>query len=250
MYATGDLGRWREDGGLELIGRTDHRVTIRGVRVECGEVEAALRAHYAVREAAVISVPRAGEPALVAYLVPEPDGPAARPETDLTVLIRPHLRATLPEPMVPALFVALPALPSTHHGAVDRAALPAPEWALPPAGDRVPPRDPVEATMARIWAELLHTMEPIGVHDNLFGLGGSSLATIRFVARIADIYGVHLPMHRIVATPTIAALAEIVSAENSAHADINALSDEELDDLLRAAQAARDRRRAAQGDGR
>ncbi len=250
MYATGDLGRWREDGGLELVGQTDRRVTIRGVRVDCGEVEAALRAHPAIREAAVVGVPRADEAALVAYVVSDSDGPA-RSTTELVALVRPHLQAALPEPMVPTL-VTLSALPLTRDGEVDRAALPAPEWAV----TRVAPRNPVETAMAGIWADLLGTTEPIGVHDNLFGLGGGSLAMVRFAAKIADIYAVYLAIHRIVATPTISALAEIVSAdldsadiaETAGEAELAALSDEELDDLLRALFAARDRRRAARRD--
>jgi amino acid adenylation domain-containing protein len=250
MYATGDLGRWREDGGLELVGGTDRRVTIRGLRVDCGEVEAALRAHPAISDAAVVGVPRAEETALVAYVVPDSDGPA-RSATELLALVRPHVRATLPEPMVPTL-VTLSALPRTGDGEVDRAALPAPTWTV----TKVAPRNPVEATMVGIWADLLDTTEPIGVHDNLFGLGGGSLAAVRFSARIVDIYGVQLPIYRVVATPTVAALAEIVSADlDSAHiaetaseAELAALSDEELDDLLRALFAARDRR-AARSDG-
>jgi amino acid adenylation domain-containing protein len=249
MYATGDLGRWREDGGLELVGRTDRRVTIRGVRVDCGEVEAVLRAHNAIRDAAVVGVPRADETALVAYVVSDSDGPSR----SATELLQPHLRAALPEAMVPTL-VALPALPLTRAGDVDHAALPAPEWAVTQG---VAPRNPVEATMAKIWADLLRTTEPIGVHDNLFRLGTGSLAAIRFAARIADTYGVRLPMHRIVATPTIAALAEFVSADLNANhvaetagdAELAALSDDELDDLLRAVLAARDRRRATRSDG-
>jgi amino acid adenylation domain-containing protein len=248
MYATGDLGRWREDGGLELVGRADRRVTIRGMWVDCGEVEAALRAHHVVRDAAVVGVPRADETALVAYVVSDSDGPA-----ELRTLLRPRLRAALPEAMVPTL-VALPALPRTPAGDVDHAALPAPEWAV---AKGVAPRNPVETTMATIWADLLRTTEPIGVHDNLFRLGTGSLAAIRFAARIADTYGVQLPMHRIIATPTNAALAEIVSAdlntnhvtETAGDAELAALSDEELDDLLRAVLAARDRRRAARNEG-
>jgi aryl carrier-like protein len=183
--------------------------------------------------------------------VSDTDGPA-RPAAELLALVRPHLRAALPESMVPTL-VTLPTLPLTHDGEVDRAALPAPVWAVTQA----PPRNPVEAAMARIWADLLAAMEPIGVHDNLFGLGGSSLAAIRFVAWVADTYGVSLAIHQIAATPTIAALAEIVSAHlSSAHvtgtagdAELAALSDEELDGLVRALIAARDRRRAARAGG-
>jgi aryl carrier-like protein len=250
MYATGDLGRWREDGGLELVGGTGRRVTISGVRVDCGEVEAALRAHHAISDVAVVGVPRADETALVAYVVTDPDGPA-RSATELLALVRPHLRAALPELMVPTL-VTLPALPLTHDGEVDRAALPAPEWAALQAA----PRNRVEATMVRIWADLLGTTEPIGVHDNLFGLGIGSLAVVRFAAQIADAYGVDLAVHHIAETPTIAALAEIVSADLDSgriakaarEAELAALSDEELDDLLRALFAAR-RRRAARPDG-
>jgi amino acid adenylation domain-containing protein len=250
MYASGDLGRWREDGGLELVGETDRRVTIRGVRVDCGEVEAALRAHPAIREAAVVGVPRADETALVAYAVSGSDGPA-RSTAELLAIVRPHLQAALPEPMMPTL-VTLSALPLTRDGEVDRAALPAPEWTVTRA-----PRNPVEATMVGIWADLLGPTEPIGVHDNLFALGGGSLAAVRFAAKIADIYGVELAIHRIVATPTIAALAEIVSAdldsadfaETAREAELAALSDEELDDLLRALFAVRNRRRVARGDG-
>lgn len=253
MYATGDLGRWREDGGLELVGGTDRRVTIRGVRVHCGEVEAVLRAHHAIRDAAVVGAPRAGETALVAYVVSDPDGPA-RSATELLALVRPHLQAALPEPMVPTV-VTLPALPVTGAGEVDRAALPAPDWAetrVAPAA----PRNPVEEAMVRIWADLLGTTEPIGVQDSLFGLGGGSLAAVRFAAWVADTYGVSLAIHRITDTPTIAALAEIVSAGldsadiagTAAEAELAAMSDEELDDLLRALFAARDRRRAARED--
>ena len=251
MYATGDLGRWREDGGLELVGETDRRVTIRGVRVDCGEVEAALRAHPAICEAAVVGVPRAGETALVAYVVSDADGPA-RSTTELLALVRPHLQAALPEPMVPTL-VTLSALPLTGDGEVDRPALPAPEWTVTTGA----PRNPVEATMVGIWADLLGPAEPIGVHDNLFAFGAGSLAAVRFTAKISDIYGVSVAIHRIVDTPTIAALAEIVSAdldaagiaETEREAELAALSDEELDDLVRALFAVRNRRRAARSDG-
>jgi amino acid adenylation domain-containing protein len=256
MYRSGDLGRWREGAGLELVGRNDHQVKIRGFRIECGEIEAVLRAHRDVRQAAVVAAARAGEPALVAYIVPRRGSAAAQPGTDLVELLRPHLRATLPDYMIPSLVVALPALPLTPTAKVDRAALPAPRWgASASANDRGQPRNEVEAALAGMWSDLLATEEPVGVHDNLFAAGGHSLTATRFVARVGDVYGVSLPVHQVFAGPTIAELAEAVSADpdfrlatgSSRHADLDALSDEDLDDLLRAALAQRNRRRANAG---
>ncbi|MFI9007903.1 condensation domain-containing protein [Actinosynnema sp. NPDC053489] len=127
--------------------------------------------------------------------------------------------------------------------------------AEPPAASGSPgrSREQVEAAMVDIWAELLRTTEPIGVHDNLFGLGVGSLTAVRFAARVADTYGVTLPLHRIIGSPTIAALADVVAAELApvdAGDDLAGLSDDELDALLRAVTAARERRRAGGGDAR
>jgi hypothetical protein len=253
MYRTGDLGRWRDGAGLELLGRTDHQVKIRGFRIECGEIEGVLRAHRDVRQAAVVTAARAGEPELIAYVVPRRGSEAAQPGADLLELFRSHLRSALPDYMIPALVVALPTLPLTPNAKVNRAALPAPQWgSRPSAAGRVEPRNPVEATLAQIWSDLLDTQSPVGVHDNLFALGGHSLTATRFVARVADTYGVSLPVHHVFAGPTIAELAEAVSADphfgvadgSPRYADLDALSDEDLDQLLRAALAQRNRRRA------
>ena len=114
--------------------------------------------------------------------------------------------------------------------------------------------EPVEATLARIWSDLLAAPTSIGVHDNLFAFGGHSLAITRFIARVADTYGVHLPVHQVYSTPTVAELAEAVAAADPdsgtasspvRYAELEGLSDEELDDLLRAAFAQRIRRRGA-----
>ena len=253
MYRTGDLGRWREDGSLDLIGRNDHQVKVRGFRIECGEIEAVLRKHRDVRQAVVVTAPRAGEPALVAYIVPRRGGAAAQPGTDLVEEFRPHLRAALPDYMIPALIVALPALPLTPTAKVDRAALPAPQWSvLSAATESAQPRNPVEATLAGIWGDLLGTQAPVGVHDNVFVLGGHSLTATRFVSRVADVYGVSLPVHQVFTGPTIAELAEVIAADpdfgqgavSSRHAELDELSDDDLDDLLRAAIAQRTRRRS------
>jgi amino acid adenylation domain-containing protein len=254
MYQTGDLGRWRRDGGLELMGRNDRQVKIRGFRIECGEIEAVLRAHRDIRQAAVITALRGEDPALVAYIVPRRGSAAARPDADLVEEFRPHLRAALPDYMIPGLIVALPALPLTPTAKVDRAALPAPTWEIMPArAGHVDPRNPVEATLAQIWGDLLAAPAPVGVHDNLFALGGHSLTITRFVVRVADTYGVSLPVHQVYNAPTVAELAEVVSAHpdfgvaeaSSRYAELDALSDEELDELLRAALAQRNRRQAS-----
>jgi amino acid adenylation domain-containing protein len=253
MYRTGDLGRWREGAGLELIGRNDHQVKVRGYRIECGEIEAVLRAHPGVRQVAVITTDRAGQPELVAYIVPRRNSPLAQPGADVLEELRPHLRAAVPDYMVPSLVVTLPALPLTPNAKVDRAALPAPRWGASPAAvGRVGPRNPVEATLVRIWSDILAAQEPVGVHDNLFAAGAGSLTATKFVVRVADAYGVNLPVHHVFASPTIAQLAEIISADPefgrptrpSPHADLDALSDEDLDELLRAALAQRNRRQA------
>ena len=256
MYRTGDLGRWREGAGLELTGRNDHQVTIGGLRVECGEIEAVLRRHRDVRQAAVVAATRDGDRVLVAYVVPRRGSVTAQPGTDLLAELRPHLGAALPAYMIPALVLALPALPLTPSAKVDRAALPAPQWGDSQSeADRGQPRNPVEATLARIWGDLLRTGEPVGVHDNLFALGGHSLTATRFVARVADTYGVSVPVHYVFDGPTVAELAEVVSADpafgqaagGSRHAELDALSDEDLDELLRAALAQRNRRQATGG---
>jgi len=256
VYRTGDLGRWREGAGLELIGRNDHQVKVRGFRIECGEIEAVLRTHPGVRQVAVVTADRAGAPELVAYIVPRRNSSVAKPGADALEELRPHLRAALPDYMIPSLVVTLPALPLTPNAKVDRAALPAPQWGgSPSAVRRVEPRNPVEATLVGIWSDILATKEPVGVHDNVFAAGGQSLTATKFVVRVAGAYGVNLPVHQVFASPTIAELAEIISADpdfgratrSSHHVDLDALSDEDLDELLRAALAQRYRRQAMTG---
>jgi hypothetical protein len=139
---------------------------------------------------------------------------------------------------------------------VDRASPPAPEWSpVSSAAGRVEPQNPIEATLARIWGDLLDTRSPVGVRDNLFALGGHSLTVTRFVARVGDTYGVKLPVYQVFVSPTIAELAEVIAADPdfratedlSRHAELDALSDEDLDELLRTALAERNRRRAIAG---
>jgi thioesterase domain-containing protein len=129
---------------------------------------------------------------------------------DVIELDCPHEHMLLPEPATRIGAEITPRLSTVYR----EAAAPTPQRTPPPTTHQMPPRHTIEATMARIWADLLRRTSPIGIHDNLFHLGGNSLTAVRFAARIADTYGVNLPLDRIVATPTIAKLAELLTASS------------------------------------
>src|SRR6185436_17242564 len=206
------LARRRVDGEIELLGRIDHQVKIRGFRVEPGEVEAALRRHPRVREAVVVarewrsdgsdrsdrSVRFPGDRRLVAYVT----GDATAGE------LRRSLRERLPEHMLPAAFVVLPALPLTPNGKVDRRALPLPERQSSP-GDPGEPRTPIEEMLAGLWAELLG-LPRVGIHEDFFDLGGHSLLATRVVSRLRGAFGVELPVRVLFERPKVARLAAAV----------------------------------------
>ncbi|WP_367127291.1 non-ribosomal peptide synthase/polyketide synthase [Saccharothrix sp. HUAS TT1] len=205
MYRTGDRVRWVTVGGadngprsavLEYLGRTDEQVKIRGFRIEPGEVEAALLSHPDVTEAAVVARADNGHTRLVGYVVTT--GPAN---------LREHLRRSLPEYSVPSAFVELDRLPLTPNGKLDRAALPAPEAVGD--GEFVAPRTPVEAELARIWAEVLG-VERIGVEDNFFTVGGDSILSIQLVSRARQA-GLHLTSRDVFRHQTVAELALVTS---------------------------------------
>ncbi|HWK90187.1 MAG TPA: amino acid adenylation domain-containing protein, partial [Longimicrobium sp.] len=203
LYRTGDRARWRTDGELEYVGRTDFQVKVRGFRVEPGEVEAALGAHPAVREAAVAVRGEGADRRLVAYVVP---GGSARTGT---AELRAHLAERLPEYMVPSAWVTLEAMPLTPSGKVDRRALPEPDPAAAAAG-RVPPRTPAEEVVAGIWERVLGARP--GVHDNFFDLGGHSLRATQVVSRLRQAFGIDLPLRALFEEPTVAGLARRASA--------------------------------------
>ncbi len=174
LYRTGDRARYLADGNIEYLGRLDFQVKIRGFRIELGEIEAVLGQQAGVREAVVVAREDApGDPRLVAYVVPQ-GAPAPTGEA-----LRAALRTALPEYMVPAAYVVLPALPLTGSGKVDRRALPAPgPRGLAPGREYTAPRSETERAIAAIWAELLG-VAAVGIHDNFFDLGGHSLLAIR-----------------------------------------------------------------------
>ena len=201
LYRTGDVGRWRESGRIELAGRADRQIKIRGFRIESGEVEAALRSHDDIAQA-VVSVRGGGHDVrLVGYLVTR-SGADSPPDG-----LREHLREMLPDYMVPAAFVVLPALPLTGSGKIDHRALPEPLWGAAPGQDPVAPRTPAEARIAAIIAEVLALPAPVGVSDNFFALGGHSLTATRLMARIQAAYGVELPVRALFSDPTVTGLA-------------------------------------------
>ncbi|MDN3356468.1 non-ribosomal peptide synthetase [Actinomadura sp. DC4] len=201
MYRTGDLARWNDDGELVFAGRADAQVKIRGFRVEPGEVEAALAGHPSVGQVAVIARPDRRQ--LVAYVVP-----AAGAEPDPAVL-RNFAARLLPEYMVPAAFVPLPELPRTPSGKLDRAALPAPDFAGL-ATDREP-RTPVEALLCEMFAEVLN-LRRVGAEDGFFDLGGDSIMSMQLVARARGA-GVVITPRQVFERKTPAALAAVAGGE-------------------------------------
>jgi acyl carrier protein len=214
VYRTGDLVRYRADGNLEFLGRIDHQVKLRGFRIELAEIEAALRQQPGVQEGVVLALDEGGDRRLVAYLVPS--GEALPP---LEVL-RAGLRRTLPDYMVPNLFVPLAALPLSPSGKIDRQALPAPDKARPElAKALVLPRSETEAVLAQLWAELLD-LEQVGVLDNFFELGGHSLLATQLVSRIHDQLHVELPVKALFETPTVAGLAQRIDASARSDGDL------------------------------
>ncbi|MGE0439101.1 MAG: AMP-binding protein [Gemmatimonadales bacterium] len=204
-YLSGDLGRFRADGCLEYLGRRDAGFKIRGNRVEPAEVERALLGLAAVREAAVASrEDPAGNHRLVAYVVPAATPPIPAP------VLRQALAAALPEYLVPTRFVYLDRLPLSENGKVDRRRLPAPETVpLLRAGPYVAPRDDLEERLARHWEEVLH-VQPVGVTDNFFDLGGDSLLAASLLAHLEELSPEPLPPTALVTAPTIDQLARVI----------------------------------------
>ena len=202
LYRTGDRARLLRDGSVAFLGRLDDQVKIRGYRVELDEVTAALGAHPGLDVGAVIAREgEDGERQLVAYVVPAPGATLSREALLAT------LRRSLPDYMVPAVYVTLPALPLTTNGKVDRAALPAPDATntLRDAAT-VAPRTELEAEVAEILAGLLG-VEDVSVDDNFFMLGGHSLLGTQLIMRIRDAFGVDLSLRALFDSPTAAELA-------------------------------------------
>jgi aryl carrier-like protein len=215
MYRTGDYGRYRRDGAIDFLGRADDQVKIRGHRVELGEIEAALMKHPAVRQAVVVlRTEQADDPQLTAYLVPMEKTEAPDPEA-----LRGFLRRTLPEPMLPAVFVTLERFPLTPNGKIDRKAMPAPGQTKPkPNPGLVAPTHGIEADIAAIWAEVLHR-EQIGVDENFFDLGGHSLQVVQVQMRLRAAHQIDVAALTLFQHPTIRALTRFLAEHGTAESD-------------------------------
>ncbi|HYY98878.1 MAG TPA: amino acid adenylation domain-containing protein, partial [Pyrinomonadaceae bacterium] len=217
LYRTGDAARYLEDGRIEFLGRLDQQVKIRGFRVEPGEIEAALKKHEDVREAAVVcEEARPGGRQLTAYLALEP---GAQPSLDK---LRGHLAERLPEYMLPSAFVMLERLPLNANGKIDRRALRAsvvPRLAL--EADYVAPATEMERVIAELWRELL-TAERVGAHDNFFDLGGHSLLIIEMRGRLQEILGREIAVVELFKYPTVSALARRLGREDGASSPAHA----------------------------
>ena len=221
LYRTGDLVRRRATGEIEFLGRVDDQVKIRGFRIEPGEVEAVLATVPGLqRVAVVVREDEPGERRLVAYAVAGEQGspdagtdPAGAVPAPTPAELRRFLEQRLPSYMVPAAFVLLDELPLTANGKLDRRALPAPVAGAERGAEAelVPPRNALEVELAAIWSELLG-VERVGVHDDFFTLGGHSLKATRLISRVREALGVEVPLRRLFETPTVAGLAEAVTA--------------------------------------
>jgi hypothetical protein len=221
LYRTGDLARYGADGVVELLGRLDHQVKVRGHRVELGEIAAALRQCPGVADA-VAAVRRDNGVAggrLVGYVVPA-DGELSSSH------LRAHLRRTLPDYMVPDAYVNLDALPLSPNGKVDRAALPAVSDSRPTLDTAfIAPRTVLEHAIADIWLGVLQ-LDTVGVRDDFFDVGGQSLLATQVASLLRETFRVDMPLRSVFEAPTVADQAELIAlAGQDVEVDVDAIAE-------------------------
>lgn len=217
MYRTGDLAKVRRDSMLEYLGRIDHQIKLRGLRIEPGEIEEALRQMPGLRDCLVLcreDVP--GDKRLVAYLVVG-DVPST------TAALRHHLLQTLPDYMIPAAFVTLDRFPLTPVGKIDQVALPPPQERMQHHGVEQGPRSDLERQLCQIWTEVLDT-PVIGIQDNFFALGGHSILMLQIASRIQASLGVKISIQNFFENPTIEQQATEVTELLAIQSDPDELS--------------------------
>jgi amino acid adenylation domain-containing protein len=212
MYRTGELGRFTSDGNVEWAGGNDRRVNIRGFRIELAEIEIALKQHPTVKDAAVVAQnfgrtesgnPKS-DPGIVAYVGADEESQS------LADLLQSYLITRLPNYMVPAHFVILPALPLSPNGKVDYRSLPAPQFASSVV-ESTAPRNAVENKLCEIFSEVLGRSD-VSIEDNFFRIGGHSLLAARAAVRLGDAFGVDLDLSAFLENPTVIGLAKKVDS--------------------------------------
>jgi acyl carrier protein len=204
LYRSGDRARYLADGTIDFLGRNDDQVKIRGYRIELGEIETALAEHPGVAgAAALVREVTPGDRRIVAYVV-------LRPQAEVTDgELRGHLRQILPEYMVPSVIAPVSVLPLTPTGKVDRKALSG--MAAPVEQEVVAPRNPVEAAIARVWAQVLNRPR-VGIDQSFFDLGGHSLLATQVVGRLSKLFRMKIPLRTLFTAQTVVALAEALVA--------------------------------------
>ena len=207
LYRTGDWGRFLPDGNIEFLGREDLQVKVQGYRIELGEIEAKLTEYPGV-ETCVVAVREdvPGEKRLVGYIIPKP---GAKPQT---AEVRGFLRGKLPEYMVPSAFVAIDEFPLTANGKVDRKALPPVTVAAEVATEKVKARDALELQLTRLWEKILN-VQPVGLRDNFFDLGGNSLMAVRLFSELRKMTGRAMALSTLFQAPTVEKLAAILRTD-------------------------------------
>ncbi len=209
LYRTGDRVRWCSDGELEFLGRYDDQMKINGIRIEPGEIEAALLGLAGITAAvATAREDTGGVRRLTAYLVPSSEKAIAEED------VRAALERQLPRNMVPTYFVWLDAMPMTPNGKLDRKALPAPMRHEDQPPDHQMPQTRLECEIAAIWEDLL-SMSPIDIRSDFFDLGGDSLALISLFATIEARFGRRLTVDVLSGGLTVAGLAQILAQKES-----------------------------------
>ncbi|WP_016952818.1 non-ribosomal peptide synthetase [Anabaena sp. PCC 7108] len=206
IYRTGDLGRLKANGVIECLGRKDFQVKIRGFRIELGEIEAVLNQHSQVKETVVIAredIP--GEKRLVAYIIPKKNEVSSKE-------IKQYLKQKLPDYMVPAALVVLDVLPLTPNGKINRLALPTPDFKKLESTEYTTPADNLELQLTKIWENVLG-VQPIGLNDNFFDVGGHSLLAVKLFAQIEKTFGKNIALTILFQAPTIRQLANMLRDE-------------------------------------
>jgi amino acid adenylation domain-containing protein len=208
LYRTGDEVRYRPDGTLEFLGRLDQQVKLHGFRIELGEIESVLSKIEGIGQAVVtLREDRPGDKRLVAYYT-------GRAGLNSTALVQ-ALKTTLPDYMIPSVFLRLERFPLTPNAKLDRKALPRPEGKRPLlAQDFIAPRTAVEKQLANLWCELLQ-LEEVGIDDSFFDLGGNSLAAVRMASQYHTRFGREIPPVKVFQYPTIAKLSEFLQEKES-----------------------------------